>query len=63
MSKKETTKYSNAGKGDKPRTGISQDEWEERWENIFEPKVYLNKGMKKLIKKVKENSEYRNKKE
>jgi hypothetical protein len=60
---KPKSKYSNAGKGDKPRTGISQDEWEERWENIFEPKVYLNKGMKKLINKVKDNSEYRNKKE
>jgi hypothetical protein len=63
VSKKKPPKYSNAGKGDKPRTGISRDDWEERWDKIFKPKVFLNQGMKKLINKVKENSEYRNKKE
>ena len=26
---------SEAGKGDKLRRGISQDEWEEKWEKIF----------------------------
>ena len=47
-------RFSEAGKGDKPRVGISLDEWEERWEKIFKPKVFLNKGMKKLINKVKD---------
>ena len=54
LMKKETPKYSDAGKGDVPRVGISQDEWERRWETIFKPKVFLNKGMKKLINKIKE---------
>jgi hypothetical protein len=50
-------KKSDAGKGDVPRVGISQDEWEGRWEKIFKPKVFLNKGMKKLINKVKDQGE------
>jgi|TARA_B100001964_G_C14072017_1_gene526291 hypothetical protein len=29
------TKKSEAGKGDAPRIGISQDEWEKKWESIF----------------------------
>jgi len=28
-------RFSEAGKGDKPRVGISLDEWEEKWEKIF----------------------------
>ena len=28
---------SDAGKGDVPRTSIPQDEWEEKWKNIFRP--------------------------
>jgi len=37
MSKKKTifNKKSDAGKGDVPRIGISQKEWDERWEKIF----------------------------
>ena len=31
MSKKDT----GAGKGDKLRRGITQDEWEEKWKKIF----------------------------
>ena len=31
-------KYSEAGKGDKIRKGISLDEWEKRWEKIFSKK-------------------------
>lgn len=27
-----------AGKGDKPRTSISQNEWEKKWEKIFRKK-------------------------
>jgi len=27
-----------AGKGDKLRRGITQNEWEKKWENIFRPK-------------------------
>ncbi len=29
------TKKSEAGKGDAPRIGISQDEWEKKWESIL----------------------------
>ena len=39
LMKKETPKYSNAGKGDVPRQGISQEEWTRRWEQIFKPQV------------------------
>tara|TARA_R110000744_G_scaffold218252_1_gene336981 strand:+ start:839 stop:991 length:153 start_codon:yes stop_codon:yes gene_type:complete len=28
-------KYNNAGKGDTVRRGITQDEWNKRWEKIF----------------------------
>ena len=28
-------KKSEAGKGDTPRIGISQDEWDKKWEKIF----------------------------
>lgn len=28
-------KTNNAGKGDKLRRGVTQDEWEEKWERIF----------------------------
>tara|TARA_B100000959_G_scaffold152039_1_gene159382 strand:+ start:98 stop:271 length:174 start_codon:yes stop_codon:yes gene_type:complete len=31
-------KSSEAGKGDVPRTNITQDEWGEKWEKIFRPK-------------------------
>lgn len=31
-------KQSDAGKGDVPRTSISQEEWGEKWEKIFGPK-------------------------
>ena len=31
-------KKSDAGKGDVPRQGISQDEWGDKWEKIFRPK-------------------------
>ena len=34
MSKKDT----GAGKGDKLRRGITQDEWEEKWKKIFSKK-------------------------
>ena len=39
LMKKETPKYSNAGKGDKPRQSISSAEWARRWEQIFKPQV------------------------
>ena len=48
---------SGAGKGDKLRRGITQDEWGEKWEKIFKPKVFLNQGMKKLINKIKDQGE------
>ena len=48
------TKKSDAGKGDSPRpTGISPEEWAERWEAIF--------GKKKL-KKENKNARERSKK-
>ena len=31
----DSIKKSEAGKGDAPRIGISQDEWEKKWESIF----------------------------
>ena len=31
-------KYSEAGKGDKPRPGISPKKWAERWDKIFNKK-------------------------
>ena len=31
-------KKSDAGKGDVPRQGITQDEWGKKWEKIFKPK-------------------------
>ena len=30
-------KKSDAGKGDVPRRGITQDEWGKKWERIFRP--------------------------
>ncbi len=30
-----TSKYSNAGKGDKPRQNISPTEWSDRWDKIY----------------------------
>jgi hypothetical protein len=39
--KKEKTvfhKKSDAGKGDVPRRGITQDEWGKKWEKIFRQK-------------------------
>ena len=33
-------KKSDAGKGDKIRRSISQDEWGKKWEKIFKPKYY-----------------------
>jgi hypothetical protein len=38
-SKSVFNKKSEAGKGDKPRIGISPQEWGEKWEKIFKPKV------------------------
>ena len=53
-----TGKFSSgAGKGDKLRRGITQNEWGEKWEKIFKPKVFLNQGMKKLINKIKDQGE------
>ena len=51
--KKEKTifhKKSDAGKGDKIRRGITQDEWEKKWEAIFHPKK------KKFIRSHKSNN-------
>ena len=39
MEKKDKTKHSDAGKGDKPRQSISPAEWAKRWEKIFKPQV------------------------
>lgn len=42
------SKANGAGKGDKPRIGIPQKDWEERWEKIFG-----HKGLKKDVFKDK----------
>ena len=52
LMKKETPKYSNAGKGDKPRQSISSAEWARRWERIFKPQVSGSKT-KNNTRKVK----------
>ena len=39
LMKKETPKYSDAGTGDVPRQGISQEEWGKKWKQIFKPQV------------------------
>ena len=33
------TKKSDAGKGDVPRFGVSQEKWQKKWEAIFEKKI------------------------
>ena len=43
---------SEAGKGDKLRRGITQDEWGDKWEKIFKPQVSGNKT-KNNTRKVK----------
>ena len=50
--KKETPKYSEAGKGDKPRQSISPTEWTKRWEQIFKPHISGSKT-KNNTRKVK----------
>ena len=37
-----TPKYSNAGKGDKPRQEISPTEWADRWDKIYGKKLEYN---------------------
>jgi hypothetical protein len=37
-SKSKSKSKSEAGKGDKLRRGITQDEWGKKWEEIFKPK-------------------------
>ena len=48
--KKETPKYSDAGKGDKSRQSISPIEWEKRWEKIFKPQVSGSKKQNNVEK-------------
>jgi len=43
--KKKGTKYSEAGKGSIPRRGLSQEEWDDRWEKIFKKKDKDNIGL------------------
>jgi hypothetical protein len=50
--KKETPKYSDAGKGDKPRQSISPIEWSKRWDQIFKPQISGSKP-KNNMRKVK----------
>ena len=51
MSKETQPKYSDAGKGDKPRQSISPIEWAKRWEKIF--------GKKQTIKEKQNEKVYR----
>ena len=45
-------RFSEAGKGDKSRVGISLDEWGDKWEKIFKPQVSGSKT-KNNTRKVK----------
>jgi len=45
-SKSVFNKKSEAGKGDKPRIGISPQEWGEKWEKIFGKKKKKTKEKK-----------------
>ena len=47
------TKKSEAGKGDKPRQGISQDEWGDKWEKIFRPKSDKKRDSIQVVRKRK----------
>tara|TARA_B100000029_G_C16902574_1_gene714661 strand:+ start:195 stop:392 length:198 start_codon:yes stop_codon:yes gene_type:complete len=47
------TKKSSAGKGDKPRQGITQDEWEKKWEKIFRPKSNKKRDSIQVVRKRK----------
>ena len=47
------SKDTGAGKGDKLRRGITQDEWEEKWKKIF----YKKKKSVRPHKSDNENSE------
>jgi hypothetical protein len=38
-------KSSGAGKGDVPRTSITQKEWGEKWERIFKPGEAVKDGV------------------
>ena len=38
-------KSSGAGKGDVPRTAITQKEWGEKWERIFKPGEAVKNGV------------------
>jgi hypothetical protein len=46
-------KKSEAGKGDKPRQGISQEEWGDKWEKIFRPKSVKKRDSIQVVRKRK----------
>jgi hypothetical protein len=50
-------KKSDAGKGDVPRTNISQDEWGEKWEKIFRPKERKTESWRENLVFPKEDKE------
>ena len=50
-------KSSDAGKGDVPRTNISQDEWGEKWEKIFRPKKRKTESWRENLVFPKEDKE------
>ena len=46
-------RFSDAGKGDRSRVGISLDEWEEKWEKIFgKSKQKLKEKSNEKINKI-----------
>ncbi len=49
MSKETQPKYSDAGKGDKPRQSISPIEWAKRWEKIFGKKQTIKEKQNEKV--------------
>ena len=49
MSKETQPKYSDAGKGDKPRQAISPIEWAKRWEKIFGKKQTIKEKQNEKV--------------
>jgi hypothetical protein len=50
-------KQSDAGKGDVPRTSISQEEWGKKWEKIFRPKERKAESWREDLVFTKEDGE------
>ena len=56
MSKETQPKYSDAGKGDKPRQSISPIEWAKRWEKIFGKKQTTKEKKNEKVHRINRKS-------